>query len=128
MRILFDTHAFIWWDSEPEKLSPQVLDLCQNRENVLLFSVVSAWEIQIKAQLGKLKFTLPLAEVIENQQQTNHLEVLPIALPHVLVLDRLPMHHKDPFDRLLLAQARVEEAVLVSNDPVFATYSNKIVW
>jgi PIN domain nuclease of toxin-antitoxin system len=84
--------------------------------------------MQIKLQLGKLKLQLPLAEVIKGQQQINYLEVLPVTLEHVLALEKLPAHHKDPFDRLLIAQAEVEGAVLVSGDPVFAKYSVKVAW
>ncbi len=128
MRLLLDTHVFIWWDSEPAKLSPRVLALCQDRENTLLLSVVSVWEIQVKIQLGKLKLHMPLADIIEAQQETNALEVLPITLDHVLALDALPAHHKDPFDRLLLAQSTVEDVVLVSKDSVFTDYPVNVVW
>lgn len=128
MKLLLDTHTFIWWDSEPAKLSPQALALCQDRQNVLLLSVVSVWEMQIKLQLGKLRLTLPLREIIETQRQTNNVEILPITLVHVLALENLPTHHKDPFDRLLVAQALVEEAVLVSADPNIAKYAVQVVW
>jgi PIN domain nuclease of toxin-antitoxin system len=128
MRLLLDTHTFIWWDSEPAKLSAQALASCRDRQNSLLFSVASIWEMQIKLQLGKLKLTLPLSELIESQQQTNHLEVLPILLPHVLTLPQLPLHHKDPFDRLLIAQATVEDVVIIINDPMFPKYTDKVVW
>jgi PIN domain nuclease of toxin-antitoxin system len=84
--------------------------------------------MQIKLQLGKLRLNLPLAKVIESQQQTNGIEVLPIILSHVLELDNLPAYHRDPFDRLLIAQARVEDAVLISNDPIFTDYSVKLLW
>jgi PIN domain nuclease of toxin-antitoxin system len=128
MRLLLDTHTFIWWDSEPAKLSAQALALCQDRQNALVLSVASVWEMQIKLQLGKLKLTLPLSELITHQQQTNHLEVLPILLPHVLAVQGLPAHHKDPFDRLLIAQANVEDVIIVSNDPMFPKYTNKVLW
>ena len=128
MRLLLDTHTFIWWDSEPAKLSTQALALCQDQQNSLLFSVASVWEMQIKLQLGKLKLTLPLPEIIENQQRTNHLEILSILLPHVLAVQDLPAHHKDPFDRLLIAQANVEDVMIVSNDPMFSKYTNKVLW
>jgi PIN domain nuclease of toxin-antitoxin system len=118
MKLLLDTHAFIWWDSESSKLSSQALAFCQDRANTVLLSVASIWEMQIKLQLGKLRLNLPLAKVIESQQQTNGIEVLPIILSHVLELDSLPAYHRDPFDRLLIAQARVEDAVLISNDPI----------
>ncbi len=128
MKVLLDTHTFIWWDSEPAKLLPKTLMLCQNRANRVLLSVASVWEMQIKLQLGKMKLNLPLAEVIENQQRTNNIEILPVSLKHVLALESLPTHHKDPFDRLLIAQANVEGAVLVSRDSVFASYPVKVVW
>jgi len=128
MKLLLDTHAFVWWDSEPAKLSPRVLALCQDRANVVLLSVVSIWEMQIKIQLGKLKLNLPLAKVIESQQQTNNIKILPITLDHVLALNDLPAHHKDSFDRLLIAQAIVEDAVLVSSDPIFAKYTVELLW
>jgi PIN domain nuclease of toxin-antitoxin system len=128
MKLLLDTHAFIWWDSEPARLSPQALALCQDRENALLLSVVSIWEMQIKLQLGKLGLALPLREIVESQCQTNNVEVLPITLAHVLALENLPVHHKDPFDRLLVAQAIVEEVVLVSGDPNIAKYPVQVVW
>jgi len=128
MKLLLDTHAFIWWDSEPAKFSPKALALCQDRANIVLLSVASVWEMQIKLQLGKLKLTLPLATVIESQQQTNEIEILPITLSHVLELENLPAHHKDPFDRLLVAQAKVEDAILISNDSVFANYPIKLLW
>jgi PIN domain nuclease of toxin-antitoxin system len=84
--------------------------------------------MQIKLQLGKLHLRLPLAEVIAGQQQTNDLQVLPVALSHVFALQSLPAHHKDPFDRLLIAQANAEEATLISHDPVFVHYPVKVLW
>lgn len=98
MKLLLDTHAFIWWDSEPEKLSARSLAACQDTTNEILLSVASVWEMQIKQQLGKLKLNSPLAEIVANQQKTNGLEILSVSLEHVLALDRLPSHHKDPFD------------------------------
>lgn len=128
MKLLLDTHTFIWWASDPEKLSQKVLSLCQDSENTLLFSVACAWEMQIKMQLGKLKFHLSLRDVIESQQQSNNLQVLPIELGHVLELQKLPAHHKDPFDRLLIAQANWEDAFLVSQDKAFSEYPVKVLW
>jgi len=123
MKLLFDTHAFIWWDSDPSKLSPRILALCQDRSNLLLLSVASAWEIQIKQQLGKLELEAPLAELVQRQREVNGVEVLPVLLDHVLALHNMPPHHRDPFDRILIAQALAENATLVTNDPVIAKYS-----
>ncbi len=91
-------------------------------------SVVSVREMQIKRQPGKLKLSLPLSVLIENQKMTNDVQVLSIELDHVLALEKLPSHHKDPFDRLLIVQANVEDFVVVSNDPIFKKYPVKVVW
>jgi PIN domain nuclease of toxin-antitoxin system len=84
--------------------------------------------MQIKSQLGKLKLKSPLREVVESQCKTNGLEVLPVDLEHVLALDALPAPHKDPFDRLLIAQANAENAILLSKDPVFEQYPVRTMW
>jgi PIN domain nuclease of toxin-antitoxin system len=128
MRLLLDTHTFIWWDSEPGKLSSKALALCQDRSNTILLSVASVWEMQIKSQLSKLKLNSSLREVIESQCKTNDLEVLPVDLEHVLALETLPTPHKDPFDRLLIAQANAENAILLSNDPLFQQYPVTVMW
>tara|TARA_B100000315_G_C14223064_1_gene427361 strand:- start:122 stop:508 length:387 start_codon:yes stop_codon:yes gene_type:complete len=128
MKLLLDTHTFIWWDSEPAKLSSSALSACQDQANTLILSVVSVWEIQIKSQLGKLKLNLPLPEIIQSQWQTNNVEILPVELEHVLALQNLSHHHRDPFDRLLIAQANVEDAFLVSGDSAFSEYSVKLIW
>ena len=128
MKILLDTHAFIWWDSEPEKLSAQALQICQEANNHLLLSVVSVWEMQIKLQLNKLTLSLPLAQLIESQQEKNQLIILPITLPHVLAVQNLPFHRKDPFDRLLIAQAIVEGISVLSHDPQIHKYAVQCIW
>ncbi len=123
MRILLDTHIFLWWDNDPDHLLAQAKNLCQDPANTLVLSVVSVWEMQIKQQLGKLTLRLPLSELIEDQQKTNGVEILPISLVHVLALETLPLHHKDPFDRLLIAQSRSEGIGLLSVDPIFKQYA-----
>lgn len=128
MKIMFDTHTFIWWACEPEKLSTNVIDSCENQDNDLILSVVSVWEMQIKLQLGKLKLNIPLKSLIVSQRQINNLQVLPITLEHVLTLDLLPNHHKDPFDRLLIAQASVENAHIATRDNAFSYYPVKSIW
>lgn len=122
MKLLLDTHAFIWWDSDPVRLTPNVLKMCQDPENLLLLSVASVWEMQIKQQVGKLRLNLSLSELIKGQQQTNNIKVLSVWIEHVLELDNLPLYHKDPFDRLLIAQAHTENAVLLSKDSIFSKY------
>ncbi len=128
MRLLLDTHSFIWWSGQSNKLSQGALALCQDAGNTLLLSVVSVWEIQIKLNLGKLTVSVPLRELIERHRQMNQLQVLSVSLDHVLALDELPAYHKDPFDRLLIAQARVEGAALVSQDEELAKYPVDVRW
>lgn len=86
MKLLFDTHTFIWWDSEPTKLSQGALDFLTDTNNVKIISVVSIWEMQIKHQLGKLSLNMPLNNVIEEQQNRNQIQILPITVAHVLEL------------------------------------------
>jgi len=127
MKFLLDTHTFIWWDSDPSKLSKKALDLLLNQENTRLVSVVTLWEIQIKTQLGKLTLNQPLAKIINNQQK-NRIEFIGVQVNHILELEQLPLYHKDPFDRLLIAQAKAENAILVSRDAVFSNYTIDIEW
>ncbi len=127
MRLLLDTHIFIWWADQPEKLSPAALSALEDEANELILSVASVWEMQIKIQLGKLKLSLPLKDLIKNQQETNDIAVSPVALTHVLALDALPFHHKDPFDRLLIAQGIEEDLTLVTADSQFSAYSVKLL-
>jgi len=127
MKLLLDTHIFIWWADQPEKLSPAALSALEDEDNELVLSVASVWEMQIKIQLGKLKLSLPLKELVKNQQETNDLMVSPVALTHVLALDALPFHHKDPFDRLLIAQSISDGLTVVTADSQFSAYSVKLL-
>lgn len=128
MKLLLDTHAFIWWTSDPSRLSKRALAFCEDPENQLVLSVVSLWEMQIKAQMGKLVLRGSLSEIIEAQQQRNQVEIIPITLDHVLALDSLPPLHGDPFDRLLIAQARIEGASVLTKDEMIPRYSVDVVW
>lgn len=129
MRILLDSHTFIWWDDyDVSRLSPNALAACQDKGNMLLLSAASIWEMQIKIQLGKLKFSIPLHQKIIGQHKRNKLKILPIRLNHIYTLEKLPHHHKDPFDRLLIAQAVHENIPIVSHDSEIAKYSLKVIW
>jgi len=129
MNVLLDTHTFIWLDSAPEKLSKTALELCQNKNNTLYLSTVSAWEMQIKNQLGKLSFKVSIAEMINIQQQDNDLNILDINLQHIYHLKTLALHHNDPFDRLLLSQSHIENMPLISADGKFKYYDDAmIIW
>ncbi len=122
MRFLLDTHIFLWLNDEPTKLSPALHLVCNDPANELFISLVSLWEIQIKQQLGKLKFDVPWQQMLEIQQQDNGLVLLPIKLQHIAALEALPLIHRDPFDRLLIAQAIQEEMTILSADTVFCHY------
>jgi PIN domain nuclease of toxin-antitoxin system len=128
MKLLLDTHTFLWLDSSPEKLSQTALAACEDPANQLYLSVVSAWEIQIKRQINRLQLGTPLDQMIRGQQSANDLRILPVELQHIYVLDELPLHHNDPFDRLLIAQAKAEQAWLVSGDNRFQPYPVDVIW
>ncbi len=128
MKLLLDTHTFLWLDSEPNKLSPKVQGLCRDKSHILLLSLVSIWEMQIKWQMGKLKLNQSLQKKIETQQQVNQLHILHITLEHVMALNQLPFHHRDPFDRLIIAQSMVEQHPLITVDSAFAAYPIQTMW
>jgi len=127
MRLLLDPHIFIWWADQQESLSETVLSLLKDEANELNLSVASVWEMQIMVQLGKLKLSMPLEELVATQVKTNDIRILPVELAHVLALSALPFHHKDPFDRLLIAQSIQEDVTLVSADPEFPAYPVRLL-
>jgi PIN domain nuclease of toxin-antitoxin system len=128
VKLLLDTHAFIWWDSDPGRLSPRALSLCQDPGNQLHLSVASLWEIQVKSRLGKLKLATPLLDIVAMQQEANGLVLLSIHPTHTYALDALPAIHKDPFDRMIVTQARTEGLRLVSHDEIVRKYPVDVEW
>ena len=128
MKFLLDTHTFIWWDSNPKRLSKTALNLLSDSNNYLFLSLVSVWEMQIKIQLGKLQVRADLGTLLAEQLSENNLGLLNVNLSHILTLSQLENHHKDPFDRLLIAQARIEKMTLVSCDSIFQAYDCPIIW
>ena len=128
MNLLSDTHAFIWSFSNTKKLSATVIKEFKNPANQIFLSVASVWEMQIKIKLGKMVFNDTLENIITEQQTVNNVQILPVNLSHALYLENLPLHHKDPFDRLLISQAIVENMNLVTADPKFAKYQVNLLW
>ena len=126
--LLFDTHSFIWWADEPMKLSWAAVAALEDENNRLFVSDVSIWEMQIKVQLGKIKLKLLLQDLLESQQRDNAVEILSITTEHILALNNLPFHHKDPFDRLLIAQGIVEDFTIVIVDSALSAYPAKVLW
>ena len=128
MRLLLDTHVFLWWIFDDARLSPTARDLIADPSAEILFSVVSAWEIAIKARIGRLDLPAEVPAFVQDQVRRNRLTVLPIALRHALQVHALLDHHRDPFDRLLVAQAQVEAVPLLSRDAQLAAYKVELRW
>jgi PIN domain nuclease of toxin-antitoxin system len=128
MKLLLDTHTFMWWDSAPAQIPAATLSRLKQPDSEVLLSLASLWEIQIKTQLGKLTLRTNLADIVRQQQTENRISLLPIEFSHILELDQLPHHHRDPFDRLLIAQSRIESAPIVSRDEIFQNYDCQIIW
>lgn len=128
MRYLLDTHAFLWWITDDPRLSPVARSIIGDPENRVLFSAASAWEIAIKRQIGRLSFVADPAVLISRQVAANAFGSLPIEVRHTLQVIQLPLHHRDPFDRILVAQSRIEGIALLTADPLIAQYDVATVW
>jgi PIN domain nuclease of toxin-antitoxin system len=122
MKLLLDTHILLWYLGNNPKL-PEIWKRCiEDRHNSITVSMASLWEITIKVSLGKLELLDDLT-TIENILRQQSISLLPIRTPHLLNLLNLPFHHRDPFDRLIIAQAQAEQLTMVSDDGMFAAYS-----
>ena len=128
MRLLLDTHAFLWFILDDPKLSETAKDLISDGENAVEISPASYWEIAIKISLGKYALPEPYGSFMERELATNHFGILPIEPKHTAILTELPFHHRDPFDRLLVAQAICERIPLVSVDPALDAYAVPRLW
>ncbi len=129
MRVLMDTHAFLWWGKDSPKLSPLAREIISDADNTMLLSTASAWEIAIKASLGKLgNVPVDLEGFLDAQLLINGFDILPVGLQHAIGVRDLPYHHKDPFDRMLIAQARSEGIPILSTDGEFGPYPVKVLW
>ena len=128
MNLLLDTHTLLWWHAKTAALSDTARSAIDDPANEVFLSLVNVWEIQIKTQLGKLPLPKPVTVLVEEEITVNGFQVLPVTLEHIYGLDALPLHHDDPFDRLLIAQAREEGFTLVSRDKPMKVYDVKILW
>jgi len=126
MRQLLDTHTLIWFVMGDSRISVSVRSQIENNDNLL--SVASVWEMAIKHSIGKLNFGMAFAEFIEQQIIINGIELLPITIDHIAVVSTLPLHHRDPFDRLLIAQAITENIPMLSADKIFDAYPIRRLW
>jgi PIN domain nuclease of toxin-antitoxin system len=128
VKVLLDTHAFLWWISDDRRLSSRARRILGDGSNEVYFSAVSGWEIAIKTRLGRLSVAGDnLEDFVAEQVAANGFEVLPIHLNHALRTYSLPDYHRDPFDRLLIAQALIEELTLVTADRKLGDYKVRIV-
>ena len=128
MNYLLDTHAFIWWNDNSPKLPAHVRQTLSDRSNQIWLSHASVWELQIKIQLGKLRLGAPLADLIDQESRVNRLRLLSISYDDILKLDSLPMHHRDPFDRMIIAQVLTGGFHLVACDSEFPAYGVPLFW
>ena len=128
MDILLDTSVFIWVVANPKRLSKRARDICFEEENNLYLSVVSAWEMQIKYQRKRLPLPETPEKIIQGQMHKHSIEVLPLELGDVFMLSQLRRIHKDPFDRVLVCQARVRKMTILTPDPLLKQYSVKTIW
>ena len=128
MRLLLDTHALLWFLLNDRQLSANSKSIIADSSNDVLVSPVSYWEIAVKINLGKYLLDQPFAEFIEQEFTKNEFSILPITLQHAAIVCTLPFHHRDPFDRLLIAQAMAENIPVLSNDAMFDKYSVKRLW
>lgn len=128
MRLLLDTHTFIWFVIDSHRLSVIVRSFVEDENNEKLLSAASVWKIAIKQSTGKLIFGLPFRVFIEQQISLNSIELLNINLDHIDVVAALPFHHREPFDRLLIAQAMVEQIPILSVDSAFDAYPINRLW
>lgn len=128
MRVLIDTHVFLWWVEGDRALPAKARAALADQDNECLFSLVSAWELAIKAGLGKLKLAIPVRRYVTEHIAANGFRMLDIRMPHIGRVELLPPHHGDPFDRLLIAQALEEKLPIVTADPVFRDYGVKRIW
>jgi PIN domain nuclease of toxin-antitoxin system len=124
--LLLDTSVFLWWVTDDGRLSRRARKAIA--AHPCLLSVASCWEMSIKVGLGKLDVPRPVGRFLQEQLEVNGFTLLPISLEHTAAVADLPFHHRDPFDRLIAAQARIGELTVVSPDPMFRRYGVKRIW
>lgn len=128
MRVLLDTHALLWWLADDPSLPATARKIIARTENTLMVSAASAWEVSTKFRLGKLPQAADLLADFDGYLQRERFEPLPVSVQHALRAGLLPGPHKDPFDRMLIAQAQAENIPVLSNDPAFDSYGVRRLW
>jgi PIN domain nuclease of toxin-antitoxin system len=126
--LLLDTHTFLWWLDDAPELSVSARDAIADADNDCFLSMASCWEMSIKSSLGKLKLAKPIERFVSEQLSANSFALLNIEMRHTAKVEKMPFHHRDPFDRLLIAQAMTEKMTLVTRDKEFKKYGVKLLW
>ncbi|MCE7040611.1 type II toxin-antitoxin system VapC family toxin [Dyadobacter sp. CY312] len=127
MNFLLDTHAFLWFINGDAELSKEARDIIENSENTKFISIATFWEIAIKINIGKLQLDMPFQE-LEYHASINGFRLLPITFRHTNKIINLPLHHKDPFDRIIIAQASCDNLSIIGKDPYFQDYDVNMSW
>jgi PIN domain nuclease of toxin-antitoxin system len=128
MKALLDTNSFLWFISGSNRLSVNALKFITDSNNQLVFSSAGLWEIAIKVSIGKLELLMPYNKLIPQQLEENDITVMPIELSHLTKIIELPFYHRDPFDRLIIAQALTEDLPIISSDTIFSQYAVRLIW
>jgi PIN domain nuclease of toxin-antitoxin system len=128
VRALLDTHSFLWFVGGDARLSPAARQTIEDLDNEIFISIASLWEIAIKVNLGKLDLGAPYEQFIPAELQRQKIAVLPIEVPHLSVIAKLPLHHRDPFDRLIIAQALTVGMPIIAVDEAFDDYGVERIW
>lgn len=128
MRVLLDTHTLLWAANDSPQLSRYAQELLEDTANELILSTASLWEIAIKLSIGKLKLGSPFLEFVATKVTDKGIELLPAEPKHLDVFSTLPLHHRDPFDRLIIAQGLVEGVPILTRDGVFGDYGVRVLW
>lgn len=128
MRALLDTHVLLWWLVDDTRISEKARRVLANSGSEIYFSAASSWELSINVALGRLELPAPPRTLIPKVLREQSIQSLDVTHAHALAVADLPPHHRDPFDRMLVAQARLEKLAIVSGDPMILRYGTKIVW
>lgn len=128
MRLLLDTHTFLWWVADAPELSQSARRAIGDAANECFLSTASCWEMAIKVSIGKLELQGTVERFVPHHLTVNGFQELPVETRHVAAVAKLPFHHRDPFDRLLVCQAKAEDLAIVSADAIFRRYGVKRIW
>lgn len=128
MRLLLDTHSFLWFAGGDDRLSMDARTAIADLENEAYLSTASLWEMAIKINIGKLRLPMPLGKLVTEQVRDNAIDILDPEVPHYDTYVDLPLHHRDPFDRMIIAQAKADELRIVGKDEAFDQYAVTLLW